>query len=308
MTKTKQTDEPAGKMRKGALTVAQINADELTFLANRFWAPDTTDSHEPYNPAIVEEIYRREICESRYSMRRIMMLEFSQYLENYLWPNYRGEVATRAHLMSIVVMLNEKFREKVEVWKVFNVNGEQFPEFFQHVLEACLEESAVSEYNMREQTSLLVFLNHCFNSMEVELCRNQAKRLVSLAMWSCLQPKRRDQELKEIPEWRKFWKKLQKRDKPDQKQKLEWERHFLQNLTIKFMHILESIPGEGPICEESVRYCERFLEFLIDLEALLPTRRFFNTVMDDCHVVVRCSMAPLLQRDEGNLFAQVSSA
>lgn len=35
MTKPKQTDEPAGKMRKGALTVAQINADELTFVSSR---------------------------------------------------------------------------------------------------------------------------------------------------------------------------------------------------------------------------------------------------------------------------------
>ncbi|XP_055625875.1 RNA helicase aquarius [Toxorhynchites rutilus septentrionalis] len=305
MTKTQPTEELGAKVRKSALTVSQINADELTFLANRFWAPDTAGEQEGYNPSIIDEIYRREICESRYSMRRIMMLEFSQYLENYLWPNYRGEEATRAHLMSIVIMLNEKFREKVEVWKVFESNADQFPVFFQKVLEACLEESAITPHGMREQTFLLMFLNHCFNSMEVEMCRNQAKRLVSLAMWSCLQPKRREQELKEIPEWRRFWKKLQKRDKAEQKQKLDWERHFLQNLTIKFMNILESIPAEGVVCEETVRYCERFLEFLIDLEALLPTRRFFNTVMDDCHVVVRCSMAPLLQRDEGNLFAQL---
>ncbi|EAT36383.1 AAEL011524-PA [Aedes aegypti] len=304
--KAQPTEEPPAKMHKGALTVAQINADELTFLANRFWAPDTAGTHEEYNAGIIEEIYRREICESRYSMRRIMMLEFSQYLENYLWPNFRGDVASRAHLMSIVVMLNEKFREKVEVWKVFDVNGDQFPVFFQRVLEACLEDTVVNPFNMREQTALLVFLNHCFNSMEVELCRNQAKRLVSLAMWSCLQPKRREQELKEIPEWRKFWKKLQKRDKATDKERLEWERHFLQNLMIKFMNILELIPEEGEVSEETVRYCERFLEFLIDLEALLPTRRFFNTVMDDCHVVVRCSMAPLLQRNEGNLFAQVN--
>lgn len=159
---------------------------------------------------------------------------------------------------------------------------------------------------MREQTALLIFLNHCFNSMEVELCRDEAKKLVSLAMWSCLQPNRREQELQEIAEWRKFWKKLQKRDKPDLKEKLTWERHFLQNLMIKFMSILETIPEEGRVCEETVRYCERFLEFLIDLEALLPTRRFFNTVLDDCHLVVRCHISGLIQREEGKLFAQVS--
>jgi intron-binding protein aquarius len=45
---------------------------------------------------------------------------------------------------------------------------------------------------------------------------------------------------------------------------------------------------------------------MIDLEALLPTRRFFNTVMDDAHLVVRCQISPLISRPEGKLFSQVS--
>lgn len=77
-------------------------------------------------------------------------------------------------------------------------------------------------------------------------------------------------------------------------------------MIIKFLRILESIPESGSINNEIVRYCERFLEFVIDLEALLPTRRFFNTVLDDSHLVVRCSIAPLTKRTEGKLFSQVS--
>jgi hypothetical protein len=100
---------------------------------------------------------------------------------------------------------------------------------------------------------------------------------------------------------------LQKREKPELKEKLEWERHFLQNLIVKFLEILESIPAVGQVMDETIRYCERFLEFLIDIEALLPTRRFFNTILDDSHVVVRCFMAPLLKREEGKLFSQVST-
>lgn len=75
---------------------------------------------------------------------------------------------------------------------------------------------------------------------------------------------------------------------------------------VKFIKILEAIPESGNIPDETVRYCERFLEFLIDLEALLPTRRFFNTVLDDCHLVVRCHLSSLVKRGEGKLFAQVS--
>jgi intron-binding protein aquarius len=35
-------------------------------------------------------------------------------------------------------------------------------------------------------TSLLLFLNHCFNSMEVEVLRMQVQRLVTLPMWTSL--------------------------------------------------------------------------------------------------------------------------
>lgn len=52
-----------------------------------------------------------------FSIRRIMVLEFSQYLENFLWPNYKPG-ASVAHIMSIVIMVNEKFRERVQVWQV----------------------------------------------------------------------------------------------------------------------------------------------------------------------------------------------
>lgn len=78
-------------------------------------------------------------------------------------------------------------------------------------------------------------------------------------------------------------------------------------MIIKFIKILESIPEKGKINYEVVRYCERFLEFVIDLEALLPTRRFFNTVLDDSHLLVRCLISPLNQRPEGKLFSQVST-
>jgi hypothetical protein len=50
-----------------------------------------------------------------------MILEFSQYLENYLWPHYEKFESTFAHMMSIVCMLNEKFRERVPAWDVSNI-------------------------------------------------------------------------------------------------------------------------------------------------------------------------------------------
>ncbi|XP_017796093.1 PREDICTED: intron-binding protein aquarius [Habropoda laboriosa] len=292
------------KSNNPAPTVEQINADRITQLANKYWAPHTMDSHLPFNSQIVEDIYIQEICASKFSIRRIMMLEFSQYLENFLWPNYNSKIATRAHTMSIVVMVNEKFRERVQVWEAFEKNPKHFPEFFQKVLEACLEES-IMDFDLKEQTALIVFLNHCFNSMEVSLVREEVKRLVSLSMWISLQQGRRELEFRKYPKWRKYWKVIRKKDNPECKEKLEWERKFLHRLMIKFMTILETISEEGPLLPDKVRYCERFLELVIDLEALLPTRRFFNTVMDDCHLVVRCQLSNLLHRPEGGLFGQL---
>lgn len=223
----KQNDDTAGggpnaKATKGAITMSQINSDRLTLvcgprgitshsdkyinfinpsitqpfafltifyqLANDYWSPNTSGAHLQYEPAIVEDIYYKEIRKSEFATRRIVMLEFSQYLEQYLWPNYARATASHAHMMSVVVMLNEKFRERVDAWVTFKANDAEFPNFFQQVLEACLEPKQLTGWYLSEQTARVRFLNHCFNSMEVELCREQVKRLVSLSIWSCLQP------------------------------------------------------------------------------------------------------------------------
>ncbi|CAH4036922.1 unnamed protein product [Pieris brassicae] len=295
---------PNDKSKIPLPTLSQINADRITLLANQYWSPQTKDNHLPYDAAIVESIYQAEILGSNFSVRRIMMLEFSQYLENYLWPHYETGKASHAHMMSIIVMINEKFRERVPAWQALLKKPDDFPGFFEQVLHASVAEDHLSN-NMREQTNLLLFLNHCFGSMEVQLCRDQVKRLVSLSMWISLQEGRRNQEFKNVPKWRKYWRAIQKKDKPELLDKLNWERRYLQKLMIKFMRILESIPEEGDVNPDKIRYCERFLELMIDLEALLPTRRFFNTVMDDCHLVVRCQLAKLAERPEGQLFSQV---
>ena len=299
-------DKTNAKAKSAAPTVDQINSDRITELSNKYWAPYTEGSLLPFDPKVVEDIYLKEIYGSNFSVRRTMMLEFSQCLENFLWPNYVTGESSHSHMMSIVILLNEKFRERVPVWDAFKRRPTHFPGFFQQVLEACLMDS--TQCPLKEKTALLVFLNHCFNSMEVDLIREQVKRLVSLSMWISLQKGRREQELKLVPKWRKYWKVLQKKDSPELQAKLEWERKFLHRLMLKFLEILESIPPEEEqetIKSDILHYCERFMEFLIDLEALLPTRRFFNTVMDDCHLVVRCQLSNLTNRSDGNLFSQL---
>ena len=81
---------------------------------------------------MVAEIYKKDIKGSGFSIKRIMMLEFSQYLENFLWPNFEAtKEPSLAHVMSIVLIVNEKFRERVPAWAAFQYRPDQFPALFQ---------------------------------------------------------------------------------------------------------------------------------------------------------------------------------
>uniref|UniRef100_A0A673HDG2 Aquarius intron-binding spliceosomal factor n=1 Tax=Sinocyclocheilus rhinocerous TaxID=307959 RepID=A0A673HDG2_9TELE len=62
-----------------------------------------------------------------------------------------------------------------------------FPHFFKCVMESCLSGEQLG-LSLKEQTVLLLFLDHCFNSLEVDLIREQVQKLVSLPMWMCLLP------------------------------------------------------------------------------------------------------------------------
>lgn len=64
----------------------------------------------------MQQIYDTELGGGRGrppALRRIMILEVSQYLERFLWPHFDAEHATPEHVLSIMLMVNEKFREGV---------------------------------------------------------------------------------------------------------------------------------------------------------------------------------------------------
>ena len=88
----------------------------------------STEKRLPYDANVVENVYQTELLGSKFSIKRVMLLEFSQYLENYLWPNFTPAQATRAHILSMVCMVNEKFRERVPAWEAFKKNPtKKFP-------------------------------------------------------------------------------------------------------------------------------------------------------------------------------------
>ena len=297
--------------RKYAPTMDQIHQDKLTSLSNQFWSPQTLKKHLDYSPSVIEDIYSTDLnIRETTIIRRAMLLEYSQYLENYLWPNFNAKNCTKAHVMSIIMMVNEKFRERVPAWSCFQKKPEEFPGFFHRVMELSLkpvgkfsgfidslprnesiendmeepgeiknggkEDTNLSNsstangteeiISLKEQSIILVFLDHCFTSLEIDLVRAQIQRLVSLSMWVSMMESRRDNELKNCSTWKKYWKAIMKKDKKitDESTQLVTsnERWFLRKSIEKFFQVLDTIQ-EKEAHEDAVSYCEYFLLLMI---------------------------------------------
>ncbi|KAF5742436.1 intron-binding protein aquarius-like [Tripterygium wilfordii] len=110
-----------GSALPNSITLSEIQHDRLTQIAASNWM--TTNDEEPtkpFDPELVKEIYKTELLVTSgwkpVPLQRVMILEVSQYLENYLWPNFDPEIATFEHVMSMILMVNEKFRENVAAW------------------------------------------------------------------------------------------------------------------------------------------------------------------------------------------------
>lgn len=57
---------------------------------------------------------------------------------------------------------------------------------------------------------------------------------------------------------------------------------------------------------EHVLYCERFVEFLTDLQSQLPTRRYVNTLLQDLHILPVLSLSPIFNDESNGLLRDLS--
>lgn len=258
----------------------------------------------PETIAKINDTYTEQILGSSFSSSTVGKLEVGQYLEKTLWPAFvnNDEEQYNQLIMSIVAVINQKFREGVEIWETFkNNNSEKISHFISQTTRLMLSDCV----SISEKTALLVFFIHCFNSIEIELIRQEIQKYISMPIWSCLSAARLELEFKKVPKLKKFWKKLQKNDQnlsEKQLEQVQFERSFLYNLIFDFFKCLNQIPrlDVKPKLNakemELVHYCERFLEFLIDIESLLPTRRFFNALLDDLHVITIARLSAIKKR------------
>ena len=191
----------------GAPTTKQMMHDRLSRLAVTNWCEAALKNDVQFKLEIVENIFTKDISKSNFNTKRIMLLEFSQYLENYLWPNYTPENSNHAYVMSIVCIVNVKYREAVPAWEAFRNKPEHFGHFFNCVMKSVMDDSI----DLKQKTILIVFLDHCYNSLEVDVVRQEVQKTITIAMWQCLMPSRLQAELKKSAKLSKVWKSVLKR-------------------------------------------------------------------------------------------------
>ncbi|PUZ40870.1 hypothetical protein GQ55_9G457000 [Panicum hallii var. hallii] len=311
-----------------SITLLDIQRDRLTRVAAEHWG--TPAAASAFDADLVREIYATELrVEGRgrktVPLHRVMILEVSQYLENYLWPHFDPADASFEHVMSIILMVNEKFRENVAAWTCFHDRKDAFKGFLWRVLKLKEEERTL---NMAEKTNYLLFMINAFQSLEDELVRETILQLVSLKLWNTLSFGRLQMELCLNPELIKKWTKIKRREAKEAKKADQptnpsemLENKFLRNLIEEFLEILdskvilssqdggeESVLNESPsgqVDDSCVLYCERFMEFLIDMLSQLPTRRFLRPLVADVAVVAKCHLSALYTHEKGRLFAQL---
>ena len=186
-------------------------SNSITHLAKLHWPAAGGGT---FDAAVVDQLYGAHLKKAaslkRDSSSQATALEVSGYLEQFLWPNLDPETSSWSHIMSIVVLINLKFREGVSAWASLRSEPVRFTAFFARVLELPSERT---ELAFDERSQWTQFLIHCFQSLENEMVRPQALRLVSLPMWSTLNPRSLTQHLAGQPQLQQPWKFLQKRRK-----------------------------------------------------------------------------------------------
>uniref|UniRef100_A0A7E4VRV5 Intron-binding protein aquarius n=1 Tax=Panagrellus redivivus TaxID=6233 RepID=A0A7E4VRV5_PANRE len=275
--------------------------------ASKYWSP-FTPNHEPFSEKLVEELYNTMLGNEGFVKRRVVLLEASQYLEAYLWPNFSPTSSSDTHVVSIVLMVNEKFRERIPAWDTFTTASKHFSAFFSRVCRIALDETP-DKFTYAEQTAVLSFLVNAVNSVEVEVVRKEIVKLCSLAVLTNLYPSQRNAILSKSTKLLKYWNKLEAKfaELPEAEAAiLDFNRRFVWGLINRFFNVLNFIDDEKTEPNpDAVHYVERFLEFAIDMVSLLTTRRFFNQLLIYSSLIVRATQSTLIETDVGALFCKL---
>ncbi|KAL6231173.1 hypothetical protein BDW75DRAFT_50389 [Aspergillus navahoensis] len=265
-------------------------------LAKSHWV-DAADVRKVKHDVIKKDIWDPLEAES-FSFRSLLTLENLNILEKFLWPTYT-EDASNYHVLLLALIVSVKQREHLPIWDIFTDRPDDFSNLFHRILSMSIDQSLPTSSRL----SILSFMISAFQSLENALIRKECAPLVSISIWHNLHSEEaRERVLAKAPNLKKAWRAASKRyDAGDEatKAKMRFERSWLYTMLLDFLRRLNGAEKDQA---DNLRYCERFLEFLVDLESQLPTRRYVNTLLKDIHLLPLMRLSELYRSADNALF------
>lgn len=271
-----------------------LGDNPFTQLARDNWL-DTRKPVTRVQPEVVKNEIYSVLEKENFSSLSIQLLESLQILELYLWPGF-SDGASNYHVILIALIINAKHKEGLPSWSLLVDRPDEFSLYFRRLITLLLD----AGLGARVRTSLLTAVTNAFQSLDNPLLRKECAPLVAITIWHNLAGDRlRDKILEDKPQFKKAWRAATKRhDAADEtaKRRLHLDRSWLYSLLLDFLDILYSPARHG---DQDLVYCERFMEFLSDLQSQFPTRRYVNTLLQDLNILVAVKSSPFFQ-DQGS--------
>ncbi|CAP69162.1 uncharacterized protein PODANS_7_11180 [Podospora anserina S mat+] len=292
--RVKSSANSGSNAASGRPTVEDLEGQsEFATLARQHWLP-----RKPAEVKVNNDVLKGEIWDTlekeNFPLKSLLVLEGLQALESYLWPGY-GEDSSNFHVLLIILIVNVKRRERLDTWDIFSDRPADFSDLFRRALSLTVD----SSLSWAIKTHVLLFIIHAFSSLDCTIVRKECAPLVSISIWHNISTDdKRDAILDSNTQWRKAWRASAKRyDAADDatKARLRFERSWLYTSVLNFLNLLYTDNAKP----DQVLYCERFVEFLTDLQSQLPTRRYVNTLLQDLHVLPALVLSPVYN-DEAN--------
>ncbi|POR37140.1 Intron-binding protein aquarius [Tolypocladium paradoxum] len=295
--KTRQTQERRLVAEDDRPTPAEVEEEEHQFvqLARKHWLKP---GKKAAKPKVKNDVLKQSIWDALeregFQYKSLMLLESLQTLETYLWPGYTEE-SSNFHVLLMALISNVKRRERLETWSIFEDRPDEFSSMFRRILSLMLDRTLSATV----RTHLLCFLIYAFQSLDCAIVRKECAPLVSIGIWQNLSSeKQRETHLDQTTHLRKAWRASLKRyEAADEatKARLRFERSWLYSLLLDFLSLLYDANSKADV----TLYCERFTEFISDLQSQLPTRRYVNALLQDLHLLPVMKLSPMYN-DEGN--------
>jgi len=275
-------------------TIQDLSQDKLTEIAASNWAHGNSKSCDL---SLIDEIFYSDLSTGHVSK----VLDYSGYLENYLWVHYSPS-ASFEYIMSVIIMINEKFKETMDAYGFLTSNDTKFVTFFKDLVSLAFSDSLISS---KQYMAIYVhFLTNVYRSLDNSLVRNCALKYVSLPIWEALPTLKINELLEAHPELERLWQNY-----VSQKSSKKVEIHvatWIPTLLERFLDTVEKEPFyEDTITDSDIYYVEKFVEFLIDLLSQRSTRMVLTALIENLHIIVRCRRSSLARSARGKLFTQL---